>query len=242
LHLVHVLVLRLAVACSVWCRVVRVVDHVVLVFFAIAVEIEALQLVGGFGGGGFEVLEEVDEGSYTTLAGLLCLRRCVQTLLLVVADGCACSKKRHCRLLYNSIMRTIRVRKDRLVVMQRGGGHSSEFEMGLVRVAARRARFPASWAIGCWSTAVLPPPSMPSAPTTSASQESSKHSPETCCSCTLDTIPPYITMPPKKPAGNVVQAEVALKQSLKNCLVNLPSTLVSVLVNANAVSVSDEAI
>jgi peroxin-1 len=42
-------------------------------------------------------------------------------------------------------------------------------------------------------------------------------------------------MPPKKPAGNVVQAEVALKQSLKNCLVNLPSSLVSVLVNANAV-------
>jgi hypothetical protein len=43
-------------------------------------------------------------------------------------------------------------------------------------------------------------------------------------------------MPPKKPAGSVVQAEVALKQTLKNCLVNLPSTLVSVLVNANAVS------
>ncbi|KAF2034731.1 AAA-domain-containing protein [Setomelanomma holmii] len=43
-------------------------------------------------------------------------------------------------------------------------------------------------------------------------------------------------MPPKKPAGNVVQAEVALKQSLKNCLVNLPSSLVSVLVNANAVA------
>lgn len=48
-------------------------------------------------------------------------------------------------------------------------------------------------------------------------------------------------MPPKKPAGNVVQAEVALKQTLKNCLVNLPSTLVSVLVNANAVRVFDEA-
>ena len=42
-------------------------------------------------------------------------------------------------------------------------------------------------------------------------------------------------MPPKKPTGNAVQAEVALHQSLKNCLVNLPSTLVSVLVNANAV-------
>ncbi|KAF1845647.1 AAA-domain-containing protein [Cucurbitaria berberidis CBS 394.84] len=43
-------------------------------------------------------------------------------------------------------------------------------------------------------------------------------------------------MPPKKPAGNVVQAEVALHQSLKNCLVNLPSSLVSVLVNANTVA------
>jgi hypothetical protein len=39
----------------------------------------------------------------------------------------------------------------------------------------------------------------------------------------------------KKPAGQVVQAEVALHQSLKNCFVNLPSSLVSVLVNANAV-------
>ncbi|OAL53288.1 peroxisome biosynthesis protein-like protein (PAS1/Peroxin-1) [Pyrenochaeta sp. DS3sAY3a] len=43
-------------------------------------------------------------------------------------------------------------------------------------------------------------------------------------------------MPPKKPAGNIVQAEVALHQSLKNCLVNLPSSLVSVLVNANTVA------
>ncbi|KAF1943470.1 AAA-domain-containing protein [Clathrospora elynae] len=43
-------------------------------------------------------------------------------------------------------------------------------------------------------------------------------------------------MPPKKPAANVVQAEVALHQSLKNCLVNLPSSLVSVLVNANTVA------
>ncbi|KAH6612459.1 P-loop containing nucleoside triphosphate hydrolase protein [Boeremia exigua] len=43
-------------------------------------------------------------------------------------------------------------------------------------------------------------------------------------------------MPPKKPAGSVVQAEVALQQSLKNCLVHLPASLVSVLVNANAVA------
>jgi hypothetical protein len=44
--------------------------------------------------------------------------------------------------------------------------------------------------------------------------------------------------PVKKPAGQTVQAEVALQQSLKNCLVNLPSSLVSILVNANTVSVS----
>lgn len=43
-------------------------------------------------------------------------------------------------------------------------------------------------------------------------------------------------MPPKKPAGSTVQAEVALQPQLKNCLVNLPASLVSVLVNANAVS------
>ncbi|KAF2645462.1 peroxisome biosynthesis protein-like protein (PAS1/Peroxin-1) [Massarina eburnea CBS 473.64] len=43
-------------------------------------------------------------------------------------------------------------------------------------------------------------------------------------------------MPPKKPAGQVVQAEVALQQSLKNCLVNLPASLVSILVNANTVA------
>jgi hypothetical protein len=43
--------------------------------------------------------------------------------------------------------------------------------------------------------------------------------------------------PLKKPAGQTVQAEVALQQSLKNCLVNLPSSLVSILVNANTVSI-----
>ncbi|KAF2178549.1 peroxisome biosynthesis protein-like protein (PAS1/Peroxin-1) [Zopfia rhizophila CBS 207.26] len=40
----------------------------------------------------------------------------------------------------------------------------------------------------------------------------------------------------RKPAGQVVQADVALQQSLKNCLVNLPPSLVSVLVNANAIA------
>ncbi|KAF2434973.1 AAA-domain-containing protein [Tothia fuscella] len=39
--------------------------------------------------------------------------------------------------------------------------------------------------------------------------------------------------PPKKPAA---QAEIALLQSLKSCLVNLPSSLVSVLTNANTVA------
>ncbi|KAF2200000.1 AAA-domain-containing protein [Delitschia confertaspora ATCC 74209] len=42
--------------------------------------------------------------------------------------------------------------------------------------------------------------------------------------------------PVKKSTPNVVQAEVVLLHSLKNCLVNLPSSLVSVLVNANAIA------
>lgn len=42
----------------------------------------------------------------------------------------------------------------------------------------------------------------------------------------------------KRPVGQAVQAEVALIQSLKNCLVNLPNSLVSVLVNANTVSLA----
>ncbi|KAF2743967.1 AAA-domain-containing protein [Sporormia fimetaria CBS 119925] len=40
----------------------------------------------------------------------------------------------------------------------------------------------------------------------------------------------------RKPAGQVVQAEVSLHHSLKNCFVNLPASLVSILVNANAVA------
>ncbi|KAF2015951.1 AAA-domain-containing protein [Aaosphaeria arxii CBS 175.79] len=40
----------------------------------------------------------------------------------------------------------------------------------------------------------------------------------------------------KKPAGQIVQAEVVLQHTLKNCLVNLPASLVSVLVNANAIA------
>ncbi|KAL5121832.1 Peroxisome biosynthesis protein pex1 [Pleosporales sp. CAS-2024a] len=43
-------------------------------------------------------------------------------------------------------------------------------------------------------------------------------------------------MPPKKAAATAVQAEVAVKPALKNCLANLPATLVSVLVHANAVA------
>ncbi|KAF2707141.1 peroxisome biosynthesis protein-like protein (PAS1/Peroxin-1) [Pleomassaria siparia CBS 279.74] len=39
--------------------------------------------------------------------------------------------------------------------------------------------------------------------------------------------------PTKKPAGQAIQAEVSLQQSLKNCLVNLPASLVSILTNAN---------
>lgn len=42
-------------------------------------------------------------------------------------------------------------------------------------------------------------------------------------------------MVPKKPSGQATQAEVSLVPSLKNCLSNLPSNLVTVLVNTNTV-------
>ena len=50
-------------------------------------------------------------------------------------------------------------------------------------------------------------------------------------------IPSPVNMAPavRRPTGQAVQAEVSLLQSLKNCLVNLPSSLVSILVNANTV-------
>ncbi|KAF2109073.1 P-loop containing nucleoside triphosphate hydrolase protein [Lophiotrema nucula] len=38
------------------------------------------------------------------------------------------------------------------------------------------------------------------------------------------------------PTGQAAKAEVALQQSLKNCLVNLPASLVAVLVNANTIA------
>ncbi|TKA76161.1 hypothetical protein B0A49_03966 [Cryomyces minteri] len=40
----------------------------------------------------------------------------------------------------------------------------------------------------------------------------------------------------KRPTGSAVQAEVALSHSLKNCLVNLPPSLVSVLLDANTIA------
>jgi hypothetical protein len=54
---------------------------------------------------------------------------------------------------------------------------------------------------------------------------------------TSSFIPSPVNMAPavRRPTGQAVQAEVSLSQSLKNCLVNLPSSLVSVLVNANTV-------
>jgi hypothetical protein len=70
LQLVHVFDLGLSIArsCAAGGWVVRVVDHVVLLLFAFAIEIQPLQLVGGFGGGRLEGLQEVDEGTYAPLA------------------------------------------------------------------------------------------------------------------------------------------------------------------------------
>lgn len=62
LQYVHVFELRRAVALRRrW--VVRVVDHVILVVVAIAVEVQALQLLFSLGRRGLEVFEEVNEGS-----------------------------------------------------------------------------------------------------------------------------------------------------------------------------------
>jgi peroxin-1 len=78
---------------------------------------------------------------------------------------------------------------------------------------------------------------------TDALHSATGHGPETTSACEplecgshLPTLPSPTAMPPKKPAGAAIQAEVALKPSLKNCLANLPAALVSVLVNAHAVA------
>lgn len=75
-------------------------------------------------------------------------------------------------------------------------------------------------------------------PTTSACGELSYSSRKACRA--LRHLYSFSIMAPaaRKPSGQVVQAEVALQQTLKNCLVNLPASLVSVLVNANAVCIN----
>lgn len=54
---------------SIWCRIVRVVDHIVLIAVALAIEIKILQLIDSFGGGGLEVLEKVDKSSCMVVYG-----------------------------------------------------------------------------------------------------------------------------------------------------------------------------
>jgi peroxin-1 len=45
-----------------------------------------------------------------------------------------------------------------------------------------------------------------------------------------------MSLPLSKASKGAAQAEVVLQPQLKSCLVNLPSSLVSVLVNANTVA------
>jgi hypothetical protein len=47
-----------------------------------------------------------------------------------------------------------------------------------------------------------------------------------------------MSLPLSKGSKGATQAEVVLQPQLKSCLVNLPSSLVSVLVNANTVAIS----
>lgn len=46
-----------------------------------------------------------------------------------------------------------------------------------------------------------------------------------------------MSLPLSKGAKGATQAEIVLQPQLKSCLVNLPSSLVSVLVNANTVTI-----
>ena len=47
-----------------------------------------------------------------------------------------------------------------------------------------------------------------------------------------------MSLPLSKGSKGATQAEIVLQPQLKSCLVNLPSSLVSVLVNANTVTIS----
>jgi peroxin-1 len=47
-----------------------------------------------------------------------------------------------------------------------------------------------------------------------------------------------MSLPLSKASKGAAQAEVVLQPQLKSCLVNLPSSLVSVLVNANTVAIA----
>jgi len=159
---------------------------------------------------------------------------CLHTLLLLVVDRGAGSKERHCC----SNPSVCQSDSAPWIVRGDAAGRSRDSNFGMVvrvqSASAGTAR-PAGH-LGDWllSSCVLPPPSAQRRRRDLGLGGELRHSRARCRSYTSYFI--HTIMPPKKPAGNVVQAEVALKQSLKNCLVNLPSTLVSVLVNANAVS------
>jgi hypothetical protein len=57
------LILTTAPLWCAWSWVVLVVDHVIFLAVAIAVEVEVFELLGGFGGGRLVVLEKVYKGS-----------------------------------------------------------------------------------------------------------------------------------------------------------------------------------
>lgn len=97
LKLVHVLQLGLVarLGCG---AAILVVDHVVVILGAIAVQVEALELVRCLGRGGLVVFEEINKGSYAVLAKggqVLCTRMYIHTFLLIVVDGRTRSEQRH---------------------------------------------------------------------------------------------------------------------------------------------------
>jgi hypothetical protein len=85
---IHVLELGWAGTLRAWRRVVCVVDHVILVVVAVAIEGQALELLLGLGRRGLEVFEEVNKGSCGCLAmfSVSCSALCLRTFLLLVVD------------------------------------------------------------------------------------------------------------------------------------------------------------
>ena len=114
----HIHVLELGRAGALVC----VVDHVILVVVAVAIEGQALELLLGLGRRGLEVFEEVNKGSCGCLAmfSVSCCAPCLRTFLLLVVDKRLLGQKRHC-VSVDSGVETSGAARGRMGDVQRGG-------------------------------------------------------------------------------------------------------------------------